>query len=93
MQTAEMPVYNRTIFSLDRIASAPLVEPMTKYGRTAILVELSILIHSVIVGFDLGLQDVNSWRTLVVAIAFSGPKTTLSPNAKSYAPVDAGVST
>ena len=49
---------------------APLVEPMTKYGRTAILVELSILIHSVIVGFDLGLQDVNSWRTLVVAIAF-----------------------
>ena len=49
---------------------APLVEPMTKYGRTAILVELSILIHSVIVGFDLGLQDVSSWRTLVVAIAF-----------------------
>ena len=50
---------------------APLgKEPMTKYGRTAILVELSILIHSVIVGFDLGLQDVSSWRTLIVAIAF-----------------------
>ncbi len=38
--------------------------------RNAVLVEGSILIHSVLIGFDLGLQPERQWAPLVCAIAF-----------------------
>ena len=38
--------------------------------RSAVLVELSILIHSVLIGFDLGLQTKSVWIPLVIAISF-----------------------
>merc|ERR1711904_741442 len=38
--------------------------------RNAVLVEGSILIHSVLIGFDLGLQTKNNWITLIIAISF-----------------------
>ena len=38
--------------------------------RSAVLVELSILIHSVLIGFDLGLQTKSQWVPLVIAITF-----------------------
>ena len=42
----------------------------TKEQLNAILVEGSILIHSVLIGFDLGLQSVDNWIPLVCAICF-----------------------
>ena len=38
--------------------------------RNAMLVEGSILIHSVLIGFDLGLQTEKNWITLIIAISF-----------------------
>lgn len=38
--------------------------------RNAVLVEGSILIHSVLIGFDLGLQTEKNWITLIIAISF-----------------------
>ena len=34
------------------------------------MIEISILTHSIIIGFDLGLQNVSSWNQLVIAICF-----------------------
>jgi len=43
---------------------------LRKKKRLALMVELSILAHSVLVGFDLGLQYHDGWQTLVIAICF-----------------------
>ena len=43
---------------------------MASKQRSAVLVELSILIHSVLIGFDLGLQTKSQWVPLVIAITF-----------------------
>jgi len=42
----------------------------SKNQRNAILVEASILIHSILIGFDLGLQPEQQWVPLVTAISF-----------------------
>jgi len=41
-----------------------------KTRHAASVIEASVISHSLFVGFDLGLQDVDAWRTLVAAIAF-----------------------
>ena len=49
------------------------VEESKGWGRkqwNAILVEGSILIHSVLIGFDLGLQNESGWIPLICAISF-----------------------
>ncbi|GBG34142.1 Zinc transporter 8 [Hondaea fermentalgiana] len=37
---------------------------------SALVLELNLLIHSILIGFDLGLQDPESWVPLVTAICF-----------------------
>ncbi|GBG30418.1 Zinc transporter 8 [Hondaea fermentalgiana] len=36
----------------------------------AVILEFNLLIHSILIGFDLGLQDPQSWIPLVIAICF-----------------------
>mmetsp|Transcript_44160 Transcript_44160/g.70621 ORF Transcript_44160/g.70621 Transcript_44160/m.70621 type:complete len:321 (-) Transcript_44160:1418-2380(-) len=38
--------------------------------HVAIVVELGVLCHSLLIGFDLGLQDKQHWNSLVIAVAF-----------------------
>mmetsp|Transcript_16016 Transcript_16016/g.34667 ORF Transcript_16016/g.34667 Transcript_16016/m.34667 type:complete len:307 (-) Transcript_16016:1505-2425(-) len=38
--------------------------------KTAMIVEAGILCHSILIGFDLGLNTKTQWRTLVVAVCF-----------------------
>jgi len=42
----------------------------TKHQRNALLVEGTILAHSVLIGFDLGLQNKAGWLPLITAICF-----------------------
>mmetsp|Transcript_36255 Transcript_36255/g.58043 ORF Transcript_36255/g.58043 Transcript_36255/m.58043 type:complete len:306 (+) Transcript_36255:49-966(+) len=38
--------------------------------KTAMIVEAGILCHSILIGFDLGLNTRTEWRTLVIAVCF-----------------------
>ena len=41
-----------------------------KKQRNAILVEATILVHSILIGFDLGLQTKSDWTPLICAVSF-----------------------
>ena len=71
LEVTENPVADEPA-DLDKsgIVDQPISKSLTAKQRSAILVEASILIHSVLIGFDLGLQTKSQWVPLVIAITF-----------------------
>lgn len=43
---------------------------LSEKRRAAFIFELSVITHSIFVGFDLGLQNEDKWKTLMIAIIF-----------------------
>lgn len=71
LEVTENPVADQPA-NLDQsgIVDQPISKSLAAKQRSAILVELSILIHSVLIGFDMGLQTKSVWIPLVIAISF-----------------------
>mmetsp|Transcript_2496 Transcript_2496/g.9160 ORF Transcript_2496/g.9160 Transcript_2496/m.9160 type:complete len:367 (-) Transcript_2496:206-1306(-) len=71
LEVTENPVADEPA-DLDKsgIVDQPISKSLAAKQRSAILVEASILIHSVLIGFDMGLQTKSVWIPLVIAISF-----------------------
>lgn len=61
---------NRMQMNTQSIEEPPADDDIEEKRRTAALMEGSVVTHSIIIGLDLGLQNADGWRGLVVALAF-----------------------
>ena len=65
---ASKPIEKPTEKPTEKTALIP--SGFDRYQRNAMLVEGTILAHSVLIGLDLGLQDKAGWVPLITAICF-----------------------